>query len=511
MAAALGASAAPASEAQAAPQGAPPALVVGVIVDGLTADGLEQALARADAPSLRRLAAQGFTVTDLDYGTTDPTAARTVLLTGASASASGVDAATRFDREARRGVSVFHDPAYIGSSTTETLSPAPLRVTTLADELRLATDGRSRIYSIAPQAPDAIVGAGHAGGSGVWLSDTDGRWATTTWYKDIPQPVSEANYRRPLSARIDTMSWSGRPGGSPTGGHPFRYSFMRSDADAYRRLKASPRVNDEVTHLACDYLGHMHRTASSRTAAAPDMLTLGLTVAEYPYGTTFTTLAAEQADAYRRLDACLASLLAQIDRTYGLANTVVYLAGVPADVASRRPDAVWGLPAGEFSPRRATGLLNMYLIALHGNGEWVTGALGTRFYLNDKLAADRGLDPAALHTEAAAFLTRMSGVARAVTIEQMMASGHDVSPETAADVYIDINPGWTLTDTSDPSREGKSVRAVPPSGPLVVMAPGVAAGRVTTPVSARAVAPMLAGLLHIRPPTGASAIPLRLR
>ena len=33
----------------------------------------------------------------------------------------------------------------------------------------------------------------------------------------------------------------------------------------------------------------------------------------------------------------------------------------------------FNVPAGEFHPKRATALLNMYLMAIYGQGDWVEG------------------------------------------------------------------------------------------------------------------------------------------
>ncbi len=64
----------------------------------------------------------------------------------------------------------------------------------------------------------------------------------------------------------------------------------------------------------------------------------------------------------------------------------------------------------------------MYLIALHGNGDWVTGYFNRNFYLNQRLIKENRLDASDVRAEAAEFLARMSGVSGVYTIDDIIAS-----------------------------------------------------------------------------------------
>ena len=56
----------------------------------------------------------------------------------------------------------MNDPDYIGNYTKEHYSPRNLMSSTIGDELKIASKGRSDVYSIAPNAESAILSAGHA-------------------------------------------------------------------------------------------------------------------------------------------------------------------------------------------------------------------------------------------------------------------------------------------------------------------------------------------------------------
>ncbi len=482
-----------------------PRLVVGILVDGLDHSAVTTYASTAAKKGFGRFLADGVSITAVDYALSRGDVAAAMLLTGATPNVNGIASGYVYNRETRRLQPVVTDPSFIGNFTDETYSPIALTVSTLADEAAVASDGRSHIYAIAPTPTRAIVGAGHAGGSGVWLNDKDGRWSTTTFYKDIPAAVTDRNYKRPLSARLDTISWTGG-----TGATYFRYAFPRKDQDRYAKLKVSARVNQEVTDLACDYVAYINRQPR---VGVVDMLTVSYTVAEYPWGTSTSTILAEQEAAYRALDAQIERLLTEIDRTVGLSNTLIYIAGIPSEEFGRPVDAKHRIPTGQFSPRRAKGLLNMYLMALHGNGEWVTGFAYPWFYLNTELAKDKGVSESTLRREAAEFLLRMSGVTEATPIDDMLDDERRlyVDAKTAGDVAVEILPGWTLTESDMPDTDGKAVRLTASTAPVYILyTPTLKPLIINTPVEATAIAPTLARTIRIRAPNAAAATPVSL-
>ena len=145
----------------------------------------------------------------------------------------------------------------IGNFTDETFSPAPLKVTTLSDELRIATDGVGRAYAVAPHSYEAITGAGHAGNGGYWINGMTANWASTTFYKEMPLAVKDRNYRNSLATRLDTMRWepllnlSLYP--SITADEikkPFKVTFPRKDVQRVKTFLSTPLANTEITDVA---------------------------------------------------------------------------------------------------------------------------------------------------------------------------------------------------------------------------------------------------------------------
>ena len=404
-----------------------------------------------------RLLRDGVVISDADYGTNlDNVAATAVVMTGASPVVSGIPASAYYDPSKMKIVEVLDDPQVMGNFTTETYSPAALRVSTVSDEARIAGGGVTQAYSIAPDARVAILMAGHAGNGGVWINDNTGAWASSTYYTELPAGVATANRLMPLSSRLDTMSWlSAKAEAYPNlpdhlTHYPFRYVFPRGKDNRYAMFKDSPLVNREVTSLASDFIGGM----KLGTHDGVDVLNVAYTLTSFDYSKNPDNRF-EMMDAYIKLDRNLEQLFAAIDRNVGVGNSVVYLAATPPALRAKRDDPRWRIPTGEFSTRKAGSLLNMYLMAVYGTGEWVSAFHNNQFYLNNKLIKERSLDARTVRTDAAGFLARMTGVEGVYTIDDVIvgrlgdrndAIRRNTDVAIAGDLFINILPGWELVD-----------------------------------------------------------------
>ncbi len=498
-----------------------PRLVVGIMVDGLSEDYLNLLKGYFGDNGFRRLMNDGLILENVDYGPgIDATAATAMIFTGAPVTVNGISANMIYDSEKRRTYPVLLDPSKIGNYTDETYSPAAIRVSTLGDEVRIDGGGIGQVHAIAPDASKAIIMAGHAGNSAFWLNEVSGKWATTTYYKDVPTAISAINFRSPLSARLDTISWTPSMALEQYPDlpkykryYPFRYTFPSKDKDRYRAYKTSPKINNELTKIATDYI----TTMSLGNHEAIDMVNIAYTLEPYPYAKD-ADHRLEMMDSYIKLDADLARLFSAIDKNVGLNNSLIFLAGTPVAPSGKKDDEKWGIPSGEFSPRRAISLLNVYLMALHGNGEWVQGYHNGQLYLNHKLIKERDKDLKALRTDAAEFLSRMSGVSRVYTIDDIAAGRagrnaeaikRNTSLEHSGDLHITVNPGWEIVEEENGVQKHTTQRIATTTAPVFILHPTLKPERVIGDIDACVVAPTVARLLRIRSPNAAELSPLR--
>lgn len=513
--ASVGTSASILAESPKAASKAEPRLVVGIMIDQLRTDYLRQLSPLFGQGGFNRLMNDGLFITDADFSNTvgDAASGSAVAFTGAWPVLNGVSGAEVYDETKKRMV-----PALTGK-TAGSYSPEDLRLTTIADELSLAGGGLSRIYSIAADPQVAVVLAGHAGSGAMWIDENTGRWTTSAYYNSNPGSVEKRNRLAPLSKKIESATW--RPL-LPADRYPiftagnrisdFNYTFRADNRDAYTNFKNSAPFNEEATNLAIELLKGYGLVADGLPTG---MLNIAYTAAPISFDRDGDNRL-ELMDTYVRLDAQLERLLKEIDSKVGLDKTVIFLvssgyAHEPAINASGI-----NLPGGDFSVKKAESLLDSYLSAAHGNGDYVARMNGSRIYLDRKLIESKRLNLADIRREAKEFLLRMSGVQQAFTYDDILYGSGSITEDlaasldhkNAADIYLQVTPGWTVSEDTDYPVRTYQVNYSNPLTPAFILAPGLLPKVVETPVDARAIAPTVTSRIHIRAPNGASEKPL---
>jgi len=494
-----------------------PRLVVGIVVDQLRTDYLDYLRELFGKDGFRRLMEDGVYFKDLDFKVPDLDAVSgtAMMVTGAYPSQSGVTSALLFDPATMTQRAILGEAAKI--------SPASISLSTISDEIAIDGIGLSGIYSIAPDPQQSVAMAGHAGNSAVWLDTRNGEWTGASYYPEsIPSPAAARNRgKNALRARIDTMHWTpSRPLADYPGipaqkrFYDFRYNYPRNDRDSYSRFAESPLMNREVTDLAIDYLNTLRLGAG---ADKIDMLNIGYTLAPYRHVKDGDPRI-ELEDAYLRLDHDLSRLLQAIEEKVGLENTLLYLLPTGHYDDAVVPDTKYRIPSGEFSTRRAESLLNSYLSAKYGQADYVAGFDGRQLYFSKEALRKASANQDMIMTDAADFLSRMSGISSAHTLREIISSEDPrlrnvrlgLDPRNSGDIIISILPGWVLCADNSYPQIKKPVRLNAVAYPGFILAPQVEKKIINQSVEAISIPPTLTQILRIRGPNGASARPLPL-
>lgn len=500
-----------------------PTIVIGIVIDQLRSDYIELLQAHFGEDGFNRLINEGAYFENVNFKLAHPDAVSgtAVIYTGAYPKVNGISASSVFDIATKHAVPVLRDKSKIGNFTNETLSPKAINVSTVSDEVRVNSAGLGYVYSIAPDPQQAIVMAGHAANSAAWINDANGNWATTTFYKDFPSFMTFRNYNSSIASRLDTATWEPSLNlddypDIPTHRkfRPFKYRYFHGDVERYPSYKQSALVNEEVTSVAIKYIN----TLGLGTRNQLDMLNIAYTAAPYEYGID-RDYRLELQDTYIRLDKQLKRLFEAVDQKFGRGNAVIFVSSTGYFNDTRPDDPKFNIPTGEFHIARAKSLLNMYLIAMYGNGEWVIGYHDRHFFLNDALIKEKDLNLEEIRTKSAEFLRKMSGVESAYTIEEILENPvstkakliHNSTVQAdAGDVYIEILPGWQIVEISHNTENAKLIRDNAVNTPAFILAPSVKAQKITTVIDASELAPTVARILRIRSPNGASQKPIIL-
>ena len=291
---------------------------------------------------------------------------------------------------------------------------------------------------------------------------------------------------------------------------PFKYKFDSERINKFRRLITSPFINDEVNLLTEELL----EKSTLAKDEIPDLLALTYYAGNYNHKST-QECAMEMQDTYVRLDRSIGSLLDLIDRKVGLHNVIFCIASTGyADPEA--PDlGLYRIPGGEFYLNRCATLLNMYLMATYGEGQYVETYYNQQIYLNHKLIESKQLNLAEIQNKSADFLIQFSGVNEAYSAHRLLSGPWSPQIELArngfhrkrsGDLLIDVLPGWTIVEEN--VTDSRVVRHADVPAPLIFLGGGIKPETIRVPVNITRIAPTLSSAMRIRAPNACTATPL---
>ena len=83
------------------------------------------------------------------------------------------------------------------------MSPRSLLTTTITDELRLASNFKSKVVGVSLKDRASILPAGHNPTGAFWIDDASGRFITSTYYmKTLPDWVNAFNDAQPVEKLV---------------------------------------------------------------------------------------------------------------------------------------------------------------------------------------------------------------------------------------------------------------------------------------------------------------------
>lgn len=496
-----------------------PKLVVGLTIDQLRTDYIEAFSALYGERGFKRLFKEGRVYLNGEYDFVKPDQSSSVasIYTGTTPYYNGVIGNKWMDRNSLRLVKSVDDKAFIGVYTSETVSPQNLTVSTISDELMVSTRGGAHVYSIAPTKEMAIMAAGHSAKGAFWLNDETGKWSGTTYYGAFPEWVTNYNDRNALDFRIDEITWGPylpvtayKYVTTDTKQLTFKHSFTDERLNKYKKFKTCPYVNDEVNKLVNVFLNNTNAGMDD----IPDLLTLGYYAGNYD-GKPDSEYAMQIQDMYVRLDNSIGDLLEMLDRKVGLRNTLIFITSTGYRNPEPADPAEYKIPTGDFQLKRCTALLNMYLMAVYGQGQYVETYYGNQIYLNHKLIESKKLDLSEVMSRSADFIVQMSGIRSAYSSQRLLLGAWDpridkirnsFTRKCSGDLYIEILPGWTVTD--EYTNTQTVVRESYASVPVFFFGYNVKPEVLYSPVKVTAVAPTLSHFMRIRAPNASTIPPL---
>ena len=180
-----------------------PKLIVVIVIDQFRGDYLERYHDQFGDAGFRLLLDHGayFPNCNYNYANTRTAPGHSTLFTGAYSNGHGIAANEWWDPKKKKMVTSVEDDdtKFVGLPEAKAgASPHNLMADTLGDELKLATQGKARVFGVSLKDRGAIIPAGFAGDAAYWIDAKSGVWVTSTYYRnDLPRWVQDFNSNRP--------------------------------------------------------------------------------------------------------------------------------------------------------------------------------------------------------------------------------------------------------------------------------------------------------------------------
>jgi hypothetical protein len=180
-----------------------PKLIVVIVIDQFRGDYLERYRDQFSDAGFRLLLDHGayFPNCNYDYANTRTAPGHSTLFTGAYSNGHGIAANEWWDPKKKKMVTSVEDDdtKFVGLPDAKAgASPHNLMADTLGDELKLATQGKARVFGVSLKDRGAVIPAGFAGDAAYWIDPKSGVWITSTYYRnDLPRWVQDFNSNRP--------------------------------------------------------------------------------------------------------------------------------------------------------------------------------------------------------------------------------------------------------------------------------------------------------------------------
>lgn len=354
-----------------------PRLVVGIVIDQMRWDYLYRYQQRYTEGGFKRLLTEGYSCenTRLPYIPSVTAIGHTCIYTGSVPTIHGI-AGNNFYKDGKK-VYCTDAPSVRPVGTTAKsaqMSPCNLWVTTIGDEMKLATNGRSKVVGVSLKDRASILPAGQNPDGAFWFDDQTGNFVTSSYYMDkLPEWVVNFNKEKHAAKYLSCKWQTLYPEDSYTestadatdyedGIKPGEKALLPLDLPAlykkygYETIRRTPFGNSLTFDMARAAIKGEHLGEDNET----DLLAVSCSSTDY-IGHQVGTNAIETEDTYLRLDRDLASFLNYLDKNVGKGNYLLFLTADHGAMNNARYLQDRRIPAGSWSGDEAADSLNKRL------------------------------------------------------------------------------------------------------------------------------------------------------
>ncbi|MBS1952808.1 MAG: alkaline phosphatase family protein [Cyanobacteria bacterium SZAS-4] len=377
-----------------------PKLVVLLIADQFSYNYIPRYLDKFTSGGIKLLMDRGATFTDCKFAnaSTQTAVGHSIISTGAYPWATGIVGDDWYDRRKNKPISAVSDEAMkvVGANGTGSSSHF-MQGTTIGDQMKLATNGRSKVVTISLEDRSALLLAGKLANGAYWWDTKTGAFVTSaqfgtelagwaqafndTHYADkyLGKPwqrlLPETQYT--ASTHDDYPHEKGIAGDGKQFPHVITGGANAPGEAYYSAFAMTPWSNQMI----CDFAKEAIDKENLGLHTDPDMLSISFSAGEL-LGGAFGPYSQEVEDLTLRLDQSISGLIQHIDQKVGLDNCLIVftadhgVAPIPEFLKER------GMDSSRIDVKNFKTALDSQLDARLGPEDWVESFEPPNLYLN---------------------------------------------------------------------------------------------------------------------------------
>jgi hypothetical protein len=472
---------------------------------------------------------EGFSCDNTQIGYTPSVTAcgHTCIYTGSVPAIHGITGNAWYDGQLKRAIYCSEDKTVEGVGTKGSsdgqMSPRNMLTTTICDELRLATNFKSKVIGIALKDRGSILPAGHSANGAYWFDAKSGSFITSTYYmnqlpewvnnfnkRNLPDSLMNLGWTKKLKdedylnyATADEKDYENQPFGKEQTKMP--YTLTRTAAEGFGKLASTPHGNTLTAEMAkaavlAEGLGK---------DAITDFLAVSFSSPDY-IGHAFGPNSWEMVDDYIRLDEELGKLFDFLDATVGKGAYTSFLsadhavAHIPAFMKENK------LPGGVVSEGKLSADLNSKVKEKFGIDNAIVSMYNYQVHFNRSKIDSLNINKQQLNDFVIQNLLKLDAVSNAFPTADILTSpmpqvlreklANGFFYNRSGDIQIVLKPGYI--DGSDKGTTHGLWYPYDAHIPLLWYGFGIKQGNSNKEVYMHDIASTIAALLHIQMPSG---------
>ena len=448
-----------------------PRLVVIVNVEQMRSDYLKRYAKRFDDKGFARLLKEGMVCSNanMNLHVLKNLVGVPTLFTGVYPDKHGIVNDSWLDRLKGKEVNALYDSQFmtVGSDSREGQRSANLLLSpTIGDVLKIQTQGKAKVFSVALNDYSAIFSSGHSADGAYWIDNQTGNMISSSYYVSrFPNWAFNFNDRK-LAEYYASEEWNTYliPSGYEAS-HPDDFQYekgylgkyktfpyvmkqMINETGNYKILKATPFGNTIVNEFVIALMNNEQLGKDD----IPDLLTVSYSTFDIE-NNSFNPFSMETEDIYLRLDREIGYLFEHIDKEIGMDNTLFVLTSAcsgtfPADYLKME----YNMPTGFINPDGIIALLKSFMNITFGDGEWIEYVSDQQIYLNRTLVEKNKLSLDLVQKKAAEFISQFEGIRISIPANDILKGDYVKSQlatvagsynlKRSGDILYSLEEGW---------------------------------------------------------------------